>query len=105
MFAFRCMKWGKSFTPLQDQRKLKSTFRRGVNFFFKKNLLVTNSITSGAFVAIGDLFQQEYEFQTKVLLGRYDWPRTGIISYKTLNIFWKIILFRSFHFGILICCI
>ncbi|KAJ8731959.1 hypothetical protein PYW08_014689 [Mythimna loreyi] len=54
-----------------------SIFHRGVIFFFKKNLLLTNSVTSGLCMAIGDLVQQECEYQTKVLPQRYDWGRTA----------------------------
>ncbi|CAH0407814.1 unnamed protein product [Chilo suppressalis] len=64
----------KGVNLLKSNRKY-STFRRGVNFFFKKNLLVTNSVTSGGFMAIGDLIQQEFEYQSHVQLKRYDWGR------------------------------
>ncbi|KPJ09731.1 Mpv17-like protein 2 [Papilio machaon] len=56
---------------------MKSFFHRGINILFKKNLLLTNSITSGAFMGIGDIIQQEIEYQSKVLPRRYDWPRTA----------------------------
>lgn len=58
---------------------MKSSFHRGVHFLFKKNLLLTNSITSGGFMAMGDLIQQEIEVQSKILPTRYDWARAGII--------------------------
>lgn len=54
-----------------------SVFHRGVRFFFKKNLLLTNSVTSGLCMAIGDLVQQEFEYQTRVIPERYDWGRSG----------------------------
>lgn len=55
-----------------------SAFHRGVEFFFnKKNLLITNSFTSGAFMALGDLMQQEFEYESKTVNVRYDWPRAG----------------------------
>ncbi|KAI8429023.1 hypothetical protein MSG28_007599 [Choristoneura fumiferana] len=50
--------------------------QRGIAFFFnKRNLLFTNSITSGSFMAIGDLIQQEIEYQNKLIPERYDWQR------------------------------
>lgn len=58
---------------------MKSSFHRGVHFLLKKNLLLTNSITSGGFMAMGDLIQQEIEVQSKILPTRYDWARAGII--------------------------
>lgn len=58
---------------------MKSFFHRGVRFLFKRNLLLTNSITSGGFMAMGDLIQQEIEVQSKVLPSRYDWARAGTI--------------------------
>ncbi|XP_045446159.1 mpv17-like protein 2 isoform X2 [Melitaea cinxia] len=56
---------------------MRSTFHRGMHFLFKKNLLLTNSITSGGFLGIGDLIQQEIEFQSHILPERYDWARTA----------------------------
>lgn len=47
---------------------------------FKRNLLLTNSITSGAFMAMGDIIQQEIEYQSHVLPKRYDWARTGMCN-------------------------
>ena len=66
-------------TPLKLQmRPLSSLYHRGVRFFFKKNLFLTNSITSGICMALGDVIQQEIEYQSKVLPYRYDWMRTGV---------------------------
>ncbi|CAH0700024.1 unnamed protein product [Spodoptera exigua] len=76
MFAIRCFKTGiKQISPLKLQMRKESMFHRGVTFFFKKNLFLTNSLTSGVCMALGDLIQQEFEFQTKVLPERYDWGR------------------------------
>lgn len=72
-----------------------SAFHRGVEFFFnKKNLLLTNSFTSGAFMAIGDLIQQEIEYESKAVNVRYDWPRAGNAT-NTFN-------FNSLRFSILL---
>lgn len=57
---------------------MKSYFSRGVRILFKKYLLLTNSITSGLFMTIGDVVQQEFEYQTNVIHTRYDWDRAGI---------------------------
>ncbi|XP_047019939.1 mpv17-like protein 2 [Helicoverpa zea] len=67
----------KQVTPLKFQTRKESIFRRGVTFFFKKNLLFTNSITSGVCMVFGDLVQQEFEYQSKVLPNRYDWGRAA----------------------------
>ncbi|XP_050343151.1 mpv17-like protein 2 [Nymphalis io] len=56
---------------------MRSTFNRGVYYLFKKNLLITNSVSSGGFMLIGDLILQEIEFQSKILPKRYDWSRAG----------------------------
>ncbi|XP_004931938.1 mpv17-like protein 2 [Bombyx mori] len=77
MFALNLKKIKNVAIPLyrREQTRSKSLFNRGLHFLFKKNLLLTNSITSGGFMAIGDLFQQEFEFQSKLLKERYDWAR------------------------------
>ncbi|XP_032511521.1 mpv17-like protein 2 isoform X1 [Danaus plexippus] len=56
---------------------MKSYFSRGVRILFKKYLLLTNSITSGLFMTIGDVVQQEFEYQTNVIHTRYDWDRAA----------------------------
>lgn len=50
-----------------------------MHFLFKKYLIVTNSLTSGGFMAAGDLMQQEIEYHSKILPTRYDWARAGIL--------------------------
>ncbi|KAK4879911.1 hypothetical protein RN001_008057 [Aquatica leii] len=42
---------------------------------FGKHLLFTNTWTSGVLMAIGDICEQEIEFQRKNLCTRYDWGR------------------------------
>lgn len=66
----------------RHQKRMKSTFYRGVHFLFKKNLLLTNSVTSGGFMALGDWVQQEIEIHAK-LLPAFDWHRlsTYLIFY------------------------
>ncbi|KAL0892076.1 hypothetical protein ABMA27_015290 [Loxostege sticticalis] len=77
MISVRCFSIKQVVGLSKNRGNMYSTFRRGVNFLFKKNLLITNSISSGGFMAIGDMVQQEFEFQSKVLLKRYDWARLG----------------------------
>lgn len=79
MFAFRCLQLRHSIQTKYPIRR-HSLYHRGVYFFLKKNLLLTNSITSGGFMAIGDLVQQEIEYRTNLLPRRYDWARTGIFG-------------------------
>ncbi|XP_026739772.1 PXMP2/4 family protein 4-like [Trichoplusia ni] len=76
MFAVRYV--GMTFkqtSPLKFQVRHQSIYHRGVSYLFKKNLLLTNSLTSGLCMAIGDLVQQEIEYQQKILPNRYDWGR------------------------------
>lgn len=42
---------------------------------FGKYLLLTNTVSSGLLMAIGDLAQQEIEYRQKILTKRYDWGR------------------------------
>lgn len=78
MIALRCCKQMLHTNSVKQQIKTESLYHRGVRFFFKKNLLLTNSFTSGGCMAIGDLIQQEIEFQSKLISERYDWARAGI---------------------------
>lgn len=78
MFSVHCIRQGIKLSKYHARSI--STFRRGVMFLFKKNLLITNSVSSGGFMAIGDLVQQEFEYQSKILLKRYDWGRLGEFS-------------------------
>ncbi|XP_059059440.1 mpv17-like protein 2, partial [Achroia grisella] len=75
MFFKSCLMIRQTSPLIRFQGKSYSTFRRGVQFFFKKNLLFTNSITSGGFMAIGDLVQQEIEYRSSILTERYNWGR------------------------------
>ncbi|XP_013187761.2 mpv17-like protein 2 [Amyelois transitella] len=77
MFSKGCIRVKQTLNLLQTHRRPLSTFRRGVNFFFKKNLLFTNSITSGGFMFLGDMIQQEIEYHAKIIPYRYDWARLG----------------------------
>ncbi|KAJ2947071.1 hypothetical protein O0L34_g16417 [Tuta absoluta] len=51
-----------------------SLYERSIHYFFKKNLLLTNILTSGGFMGIGDMIQQEYEYRTHQTHA-YDWQR------------------------------
>ncbi|CAG4937978.1 mpv17-like protein 2 [Colias croceus] len=77
MITSRGFKISQVVNLFKVQSRGKSTFNRGVHFFFKKNLLFTNSITSGGFMVLGDLIQQEIEFHGNLLPSRYDWARTA----------------------------
>ncbi|VVC97250.1 unnamed protein product [Leptidea sinapis] len=76
MIALKCITLNVAFSPLKRPQRMKSTFNRGVHFFFKKNLLLTNSVTSGGFMLIGDVVQQEIEVHANKLK-KYDWSRTA----------------------------
>lgn len=64
--------------PLKFHKRKNSNVRKGIKFLFQDYLLLTNSITSGACMGLGDLIQQEIEYQTKYLKERYDWERAGL---------------------------
>ncbi|XP_039749304.1 mpv17-like protein 2 [Pararge aegeria] len=76
MFRLNILKMIQPIVNLSHQRRMKSSFYRGVHFLFKKNLLLTNSVTSGGFMAIGDWVQQEVEIHAK-LLPAFDWSRAA----------------------------
>lgn len=89
MFSVRCCLiklpriervMGPIIGPVNLQRRTMSMFSRSVRFLFKKNLLLTNSVTSGGFMAIGDLIQQEVEYRSKKIPERYDWARAGTLA-------------------------
>lgn len=44
---------------------------------FGKYLLLTNTLTCGLLMFIGDIVQQEIEYQRNMLPKRYDWNRIG----------------------------
>lgn len=54
----------------------------GTNLVFGKYLLATNVISSGVLMLLGDLVQQEIEYQTQKLPKRYDLGRMSIIVVK-----------------------
>ncbi|KAI5645324.1 mpv17 / PMP22 family domain-containing protein [Phthorimaea operculella] len=54
--------------------KPSSFYTKSLNYFFKKNLVLTNTLTSGSFMAMGDMIHQEYEYRTHQTKG-YDWQR------------------------------
>lgn len=58
-------------------RPIRCQIKRTVNVVFGKYLLATNIISSGVLMAIGDVVQQEIEYQRKMLPERYDYVRTG----------------------------
>lgn len=81
MLRVRCLKIRqairiKSFTI---QKRMKSALSGSwFQFLFHENLLMTNSLTSGFFMAIGDLVIQEVEFRNGVISERYDWARASM---------------------------
>lgn len=55
-----------------------SPIRTGVSLAFGKYLLLTNTISSGVLMLIGDGIQQEIEYHQKNLRKRYDYGRLSI---------------------------
>ncbi|XP_063361595.1 mpv17-like protein 2 [Cydia amplana] len=65
-------------SPIRSQHRSISAFNRGIAVLFNpKNLLLTNSLTSGIFMFLGDLAQQEFEYRSEHLKKRYDWARSA----------------------------
>lgn len=58
----------------------RSAFRNVLNTAFNKYLLVTNIASSGILMAIGDIAQQEIEYQRGLLQKRYDLQRLGNVN-------------------------
>ncbi|XP_053602470.1 mpv17-like protein 2 [Plodia interpunctella] len=77
MFLRSCIRVRQTVNLFHNHRRSISSLRRGVNYMFKKNLLFTNSITSGGCMSLGDLIQQEIEYEAKILPFRYDWARVA----------------------------
>ena len=62
-------------------------FRSAVELAFSKHLLLINTITSGALMFVGDIVQQEIEFQRKMLPKRYNWRRLSKTSHCCVMVF------------------
>lgn len=61
------------------QKRTKTALSRTwFHFLFHENLLLTNSLTSGLFMAVGDLVIQEFEFRNGLIPGRYNWARASM---------------------------
>ncbi|KAF2880301.1 hypothetical protein ILUMI_25878 [Ignelater luminosus] len=63
------------------KKNLSSRIARVWHHAFGKYLLFTNTWTSGSLMGIGDLIEQEIEYQRKVIPKRYDWARSGRMSF------------------------
>ncbi|XP_063379544.1 mpv17-like protein 2 [Cydia fagiglandana] len=79
MHAAYSMRLLQATSPIRSHhRSIHSAFNRGIAVLFNpRNLLVTNSLTSGLFMFLGDLAQQEFEYRSKQLKKRYDWARSA----------------------------
>lgn len=67
----------------------KTPIRSGITLVFGKYLLATNTISSGVLMILGDIFQQEIEYQRQILDKRYDVGRLGnILKCKLYHIFY-----------------
>lgn len=78
MFRIRCLKIRQAIKPFTIQKRSKTAVSRWFQFLFHENLLLTNSLTSGFFMAIGDLVIQEIEFRNGFLSEKYDWARASM---------------------------
>lgn len=59
--------------------KISTQIRGGTLFndVFGKYLFITNTVTSGVLMGLGDLAQQEIEYRRHMMAERYDWARMG----------------------------
>lgn len=55
-----------------------SSLRSGWDAVFGKYLLTTNIVSSGGLMAVGDIIQQEIEYQRNMLVKRYDYARLSM---------------------------
>lgn len=60
-------------------RPTKSPIRSGVTLAFGKYLLLTNTVSSGVLMIIGDVCQQEIEYRQNKLRQRYDLGRLSML--------------------------
>ncbi|KAJ8929039.1 hypothetical protein NQ314_018308 [Rhamnusium bicolor] len=60
---------------VSTSKSTKSPIRSGVTLAFGKYLLLTNTVSSGVLMFIGDISQQEIEYRQKKLPERYDYGR------------------------------
>ncbi|XP_059612219.1 mpv17-like protein 2 [Phlebotomus argentipes] len=70
---------GKLVRTLVSQRKSvpPATYRRIWGSLFGKYLLLTNTVSSGILMGLGDVMSQEIEYRTQLIDKRYDWKRIG----------------------------
>lgn len=57
--------------------KLKKSATDMHSALFGKYLLITNTVSSGFLMLVGDIMSQELEYQQGLLKKRYDWHRVG----------------------------
>lgn len=57
----------------------KSPIRSSVTLAFGKYLLLTNTVSSGVLMIIGDVCQQEIEYRQNKLPQRYDYGRLSML--------------------------
>ncbi|XP_063216765.1 mpv17-like protein 2 [Bacillus rossius redtenbacheri] len=76
----------------------KGPIRRTLNKVFGKYLLLTNTVTSGILMAVGDLVQQKIEMHRKFeKKSVFDWNRTGrmfvvgLVSGPPQHLFYKVL--------------
>ncbi|CAG9115871.1 unnamed protein product [Plutella xylostella] len=77
MFSVSCLRLRQIVPVVSQTVRKKSLYNRSLQYFFTKNLLITNSVSSGIFMLFGDLIQQEIEYRRGLLDRRYDWARSA----------------------------
>lgn len=74
----------QSLRKITTSKPDESPFRQGAKLVFGKYLLATNTISSGVLMLIGDICQQEIEYQQQKLEERYDLGRLSKYEYFIL---------------------
>lgn len=70
-----------------------TAYRRIWGSLFGKYLLLTNTISSGFLMSLGDVVSQEIEYRKNLVVRRYDWKRIGKYFYFFRTLIYMHILF------------
>lgn len=70
----------KYFRGHSPKRRNHSSLNNTWNSLFEKHLLLTNTVTCGGLMFLGDLIQQEIEYQDNKLPERYDYDRLSMVK-------------------------
>lgn len=72
------------------KQQIKYGYTKSTNYMFVKHLLITNTVSSGILMAMGDAIQQDIEYKNQLKTKRFDYDRMG-------RMFWVGILLGPLH--------